>query len=79
MEKENNEKKLENILKVFSVQGELVNNLGDALQNIALAGHFNENGEWEEPVWKNTALFHVAQARALIKKLYKMGQTQQYV
>lgn len=79
MKQENNEKKLEDILKVFSVQGELVNNLGDALQNIALAGHFNENGEWEEPEWKNTALFHVAQARALIKVLLTMSQTQQNI
>ena len=77
MKQENNEKKLEDILKVFSVQGELVNNLGDVLQNIALAGHFNENGEWEEPVWKNTALFHVAQARELIKRFYMMGLNMQ--
>ena len=79
MEKENNEKELEDILKVFSVQGELVNNLGDALQNIALAGYFNEHGEWEEPAWKNTVLFHVAEARALIKEFYIMGHTQQNI
>ena len=68
------EQKLEDILKEFSAQGELVNGLGDALQDIALAGHFDEQGQWQEPEWKKTALFNVAQARALIKKLYMLGQ-----
>jgi hypothetical protein len=48
--------------------------LGDALQNIALAGHFDEQGQWQEPEWKKTVLFNVAQARALIKKLYLIAQ-----
>lgn len=75
MEKQvNKEQMLEDILKEFSAQGELVIGLGDALQNIALAGHFDEQGEWQEPEWKKTVLFNVAQARALIKKLYLIGQ-----
>ena len=46
MEKQvNKEQMLEDILKEFSAQGELVNGLGDALQNIALAGHFDEQGQ----------------------------------
>ena len=73
-EQTNKEQMLENILKEFSAQGELVNALGDALQNIALAGHFDEQGQWQEPEWKKTVLFNVAQARALIKKLYMLGQ-----
>ena len=68
------EQKLEDILKEFSAQGELVNGLGDALQDIALAGHFDEQGQWQEPEWKKTVLFNVAQARALIKKLYLIAQ-----
>lgn len=75
MEKQvNKEQMFEDILKEFSAQGELVNGLGDALQNIALAGHFDEQGQWLEPEWKKTVLFNVAQARALIKKLYEAGQ-----
>ena len=75
MEKQvNKEQMLEDILKEFSAQGELVIGLGDALQNIALAGHFDEQGEWQEPEGKKTVLFNVAQARALIKKLYLIGQ-----
>ena len=75
MEKQiNKEQMLENILKEFSAQGELVNGLGDALQDIALAGHFDEQGQWQEPEWKKKVLFDVAQARALIKKLYLIGQ-----
>ena len=73
-EQKDKEKMLEDILKEFSAQGELVNGLGDALQNIALAGHFDEQGQWQEPEWKKTVLFNVAQARALIKKLYMLGQ-----
>lgn len=74
MEKQvNKEKMLENILKEFSAQRELVNGLGDALMDIALAGHFNEQDQWQEPEWKKTVLFDVAQARALIKKLYEAG------
>jgi hypothetical protein len=73
-EQKDKEKMLEDILKEFSAQGELVNGLGDALQNIALAGHFDEQGQWQEPEWKKTVLFNVAQARALIKKLYLLGQ-----
>lgn len=74
MEQKNKEQMLEDILKEFSAQGELVNGLGDALQNIALAGHFDEQGQWQEPEWKKTVLFDIAQARALIKKLYMLGQ-----
>ena len=75
MEKQvNKEQMLEDILKEFSAQGELVNGLGDALQDIALAGHFDEQGQWQEPEWKKNVLFDVAQARALIKKLYLIGQ-----
>ena len=70
----NKVQKIEDILKEFSAQGELVNGLGDALQNIALAGHFDEQGQWQEPEWKKTVLFNVAQARALIKKLYLIAQ-----
>ena len=74
MEKQiNKEQMLENILKEFSAQGELVNGLGDALQNIALAGHLDEQGQWQEPEWKKTVLFNVAQARAIIKKQYEAG------
>ena len=65
---------IEDILKEFSAQGELVNGLGDALQDIALVGHFDEDGEWQEPEWKKTVLFNVAQARALIQKLYDAVQ-----
>jgi hypothetical protein len=74
MEQKNKEQMLEDILKEFSAQGELVNGLGDALQNIALVGHFDEQGQWQEPEWKKTVLFDIAQARALIKKLYMLGQ-----
>jgi hypothetical protein len=75
MEKQvNKEQLLEDILKEFSAQGELVKGLGDALMHITLAGSFNEQGEWQEPEWKKTVLFDVAQARALIKKLYLLGQ-----
>lgn len=70
----NKEQLLEDILKEFSAQGELVKGLGDALMHITLAGSFNEQGEWQEPEWKKTVLFDVAQARALIKKLYLLGQ-----
>ena len=71
MEKTSKEKMFEDILKEFSAQGELVNGLGDALMHIARAGHFDEQGQWQEPEWKNTVLFDIAQARALIKKLYE--------
>ena len=74
MEQINKEQMLEDILKEFSAQGELVNGLGDALQNIALAGRFDEQGQWQEPEWKKTVLFHVAQSRALIKELYMLRQ-----
>ena len=75
MEKQvNKEQVLEDILKEFSAQSELINGLGDALQDIALAGHFDEQGQWQEPEWKKTVLFNVAQARALIKKLYLIAQ-----
>ena len=70
----NKEQLLEDILKEFSTQGELVKGLGDALMHITLAGSFNEQGEWQEPEWKKTVLFNVAQACALIKKLYMLGQ-----
>ena len=72
MEKQvNKEQMLENILKEFSAQGELVKDLGDALMHITLAGNFNEEGDWQEPEWKKKVLHDVAQARALIKKLYE--------
>lgn len=74
MEKKvNKEQMLENILKAFSAQGELVKGLGDALMHIALTGSYNEKGEWQEPEWKKEVLFNVAQARALITKLYEAG------
>lgn len=73
MKQESNEKKLENILKEFSAQGELVKNLGDSLAHIILTGHFNEHGEWEEPEWKKDVLKDIAQARELIKRFYMMG------
>jgi hypothetical protein len=72
-EKVSKEKMLENILKEFSSQGELVKGLGDALMHITLAGHFNEDGEWQEPEWKNEVLQSIAQARELIQKLYING------
>lgn len=71
MEKQINKEKLENVLKEFSAQGELVKDLGDALMHITLAGNFNEDGEWQEPEWKKKVLQDVAQARALIQKLYE--------
>ena len=72
MEKQvNKEQLLEDILMDFSAQGELVKDLGDALMHIARAGHFDEQGQWQEPEWKKTVLFNVAQARALIMKLYE--------
>lgn len=71
MEQTNKEQMLEDILKEFSAQGELVKALGDALMHIALAGHFDEQGLWQDPEWKKAVLFDVAQARALIKKLYE--------
>lgn len=74
MEKTSKEKMLDNILKEFSAQGELVNSLGDALMHIARTGHFDEQGQWQEPEWKKTVMFDVAQARALIKKLYVIAQ-----
>ena len=74
MEKTSKEKMLDNILKEFAAQGELVNGLGDALMHIARTGHFDEQGQWQEPEWKKTVLFDVAQARALIKKLYVIAQ-----
>jgi len=75
MEKQvNKEQMLEDILKEFSAQGELVNGLGDALMHIARTGHFDEQGQWQEPEWKKTVMFDVAQARALIKKLYVIAQ-----
>ena len=70
-EQTNKEQMLEDILKEFSAQGELVNALGDALQNIALAGHFDEQGQWQEPEWKKKVLYDVALARVLIQKLYE--------
>lgn len=73
MEQTNKEQMLEDILKEFSSQGELVKNLGDALMHIALTGNYNEQGQWQEPEWKKTVLFNVAQSRALIKKLYVTG------
>jgi len=77
MKQESNEKKLESILKEFSTQGELVKNLGDALAHIILDGHFNENGEWEEPEWKRDVLKDIAQARELIKKSYELALNMQ--
>lgn len=77
MKQESNEKKLESILKEFSTQGELVKNLGDTLAHIILAGHFNENGEWQEPEWKNDVLKDIAQARELIKKSYELALNMQ--
>lgn len=74
MEQTNKEQMLEDILKEFSAQGELVKDLGDALMHIALTGNYNEQGQWQEPEWKKTVLFDIAQARALIKKLYMLGQ-----
>ena len=71
--KSNNTNTLESILKEFSAQKQLVDNLGDALMNIAMTGQFNERGEWEEPKWKPTVLFDLAQARGLIQKLYLMS------
>lgn len=71
VEQTNKEQMLEDIMKEFSAQGELVNGLGDALMHIARAGHFDEQGQWQEPEWKKTVLFDVAQARALIQKLYE--------
>ena len=74
MEKQvNKEQMLENTLKEFSAQGELINGLGDALTHITLAGSFNEQGEWQEPEWKNEVLRNIAQARELIQKLYFSG------
>ena len=72
-EKVSKEKMLEDILEEFSAQGELVKSLGDALMHITLAGHFNEDGEWQEPEWKNEVLQSIAQARELIQKLYTNG------
>ena len=72
-EKVSKEKMLEDILEEFSAQGELVKGLGDALMHITLAGHFNEDGEWQEPEWKNEVLQSIAQARELIQKLYTNG------
>ena len=72
-EKVSKEKMLEDILEEFSAQGELVKGLGDALMHITLAGHFNEDGEWQEPEWKNNVLQSIAQARELIQKLYING------
>lgn len=73
----NKEQMREDILKEFSAQGELVKGLGDALMHITLAGHFNEDGEWQEPEWKKKVLYDVAQARALIQKLYEAGMETQ--
>ena len=70
----NKVQKIEDILKEFSAQGELVKDLGDALMHIALAGSFDEDGEWQEPEWKKKVLHDVAQARALIQKLYDAEQ-----
>ena len=70
----NKVQKIEDILKEFSAQGELVKDLGDALMHIALAGNFDEDGEWQEPEWKKKVLHDVAQARALIQKLYDAVQ-----
>ena len=72
-EQTNKEQMLEDILEEFSAQGELVKGLGDALMHITLAGHFNEDGEWQEPEWKNEVLQSIAQARELIQKLYTNG------
>ena len=72
-EKISKEKMLEDIMQVSSGQGELVKALGDALMNITLAGHFNEDGEWQEPEWKNEVLQSIAQARELIQRLYING------
>ncbi len=72
-EKVSKEKMLEDILEEFSAQGELVKGLGDALMHITLAGHFNEDGEWQEPEWKNDVLQSIAQARELIQKFYING------
>ena len=71
MKNQVNKEQLENILKEFSVQGELVKGLGDALMHITLAGSYNEQGEWTEPDWKKEVLFNIAQARALITKIYE--------
>ena len=60
MEQTNKEQMLEDILKEFSAQGELVKALGDALMHIALAGHFDEQGQWQDPEWKKAVLFDVA-------------------
>lgn len=73
MEKINKEQMLEDILQVSSGQRDLVENLGDALMHIALAGHFNEKDEWEEPDWKSDVLRSVAQAREFLQKLYTAG------
>ena len=72
-EKVSKEKMLEDIMQVSSGQGELVKALGDALMHITLAGHFNEDGEWQEPEWKNEVLQSIAQARELIQRLYING------
>lgn len=75
MEKQlNKEQMVEDILKEFSIQGELVKGLGDALMQITLAGSFNERGEWQEPEWKNDVLLNIAQARQLVQKFYYSGQ-----
>lgn len=73
MESINKENTLENILKEFSVQKQLVDNLGDALMHIATEGNYNENGEWEEPEWKSSVLFNLGMARHLIQKFYLLS------
>ena len=70
----NKEQMLEIILKEFSAQEELVNGLGDALMHIAREGYFDEDGQWQQPKWKQTVLFNIAQARALIQKYYNIVQ-----
>lgn len=70
MESINKENTLENILKEFSAQKPLLDNLGDALMHISTEGYYNEKGEWEEPEWKSSVLFNLGMARSLIQKLY---------
>ena len=70
MEQTNKEQMLEDILKELSAQGELVDGLSDALMHIAREGYFDETGQWQQPKWKQTILFNIAQARALIQKIY---------
>ena len=60
------------LLSRFGGYDTVIDELGDALQNIALAGNFGEDGKWQEPEWKLATLQAVAMARQELQELHAL-------